>query len=404
MGLAAVRALAGHPRAMVPRRPARLACLPRVFLSWRLETRASSARSRTSRGSSAGSAKCLGGERRRAGTETRARCRASLANDANDSSDVLMRDVDEPTTVTLGHSSSSSNIHELDPGSAIGARPARRAPERFAARVLVTAGSCSGGVRPPRGGGRTAPHALHRGGRRGEATGERRPDRRRTHELRDVPPEGVRRRRSLAVERRVATYAGLPYENQEQLQLLRYRDGQEYKDHNDGLTSPENGGKRVATVLMFLHEPTKGRRDEFSDGQTVRARRRANEIGSRSIRTSSRNARGETGEGYGGAAPPRRRGACSFPSTERRSVGSREHARTLSHHPEGRSGPPRSGSVRRLRRGRGRRPACEDKERRCGDWAAAGECAKNPGFMLGTEVAGSCLKSCCAGRWRCRRR
>ena len=43
------------------------------------------------------------------------------------------------------------------------------------------------------------------------------------------------------------------------------------------------------------------------------------------------------------------------------------------------------------------RPTCEDKERRCGDWAAAGECAKNPGFMLGTEVAGSCLKSCCAG-------
>ena len=44
------------------------------------------------------------------------------------------------------------------------------------------------------------------------------------------------------VERRVAAFSGLPYENQEQLQLLRYRDGQEYKDHSDGLSSP-NGGK-----------------------------------------------------------------------------------------------------------------------------------------------------------------
>jgi hypothetical protein len=99
---------------------------------------------------------------------------------------------------------------------------------------------------------------------------------------------------------RVAQYSQISYDNQEQLQLLRrgpvlrrprhcicisyhgstmfpearavlyistinvlfgpvlrYQDGQQYKDHMDGLHS-ENGGKRVATVLMFLQEPGLG--------------------------------------------------------------------------------------------------------------------------------------------------
>ena len=169
-----------------------------------------------------------------------------LANDANDSSDVLMRDVDEPTTVTLGHSSSSSNIHELDPSSFDLERDPRVERLSDSPRAYVPRVPDSGGVRPPRGGGRTAPHALHRGGRRGEDHRERRPDRRRPHEFRDVHPEGVRRDVSRYRAGVADGARGLPYENQEQLQLLRYRDGQEYKDHNDGLTSPENGGKRVA--------------------------------------------------------------------------------------------------------------------------------------------------------------
>ena len=61
------------------------------------------------------------------------------------------------------------------------------------------------------------------------------------------------------IERRVEDFSQISYENQEQLQLLKYHDGQEYKDHQDGLTSP-NGGRRIATVLMFLHEPEKGGR------------------------------------------------------------------------------------------------------------------------------------------------
>ena len=30
-------------------------------------------------------------------------------------------------------------------------------------------------------------------------------------------------------------------------------------------------------------------------------------------------------------------------------------------------------------------------------WAGAGECLKNPLFMLGDETVGNCIKSCCSG-------
>ena len=38
---------------------------------------------------------------------------------------------------------------------------------------------------------------------------------------------------------------------------------------------------------------------------------------------------------------------------------------------------------------------CEDENVLCGQWAAVGECAKNPNYMVGTkEAPGFCRKSC----------
>ena len=37
---------------------------------------------------------------------------------------------------------------------------------------------------------------------------------------------------------------------------------------------------------------------------------------------------------------------------------------------------------------------CSDESENCAAWAAAGECTKNPGYMLGTVGDGACLKSC----------
>jgi prolyl 4-hydroxylase len=38
---------------------------------------------------------------------------------------------------------------------------------------------------------------------------------------------------------------------------------------------------------------------------------------------------------------------------------------------------------------------CTDKSEHCAQWAAAGECGKNPVYMVGTEgMPGQCRKSC----------
>ena len=38
---------------------------------------------------------------------------------------------------------------------------------------------------------------------------------------------------------------------------------------------------------------------------------------------------------------------------------------------------------------------CTDKSEHCAQWAAAGECGKNPVYMVGTEgLPGQCRKSC----------
>ena len=201
-----------------------------------------------------------------------------LANDANDSSDVLMRDVDEPTTVTLGHSSSSSNIHELDPSSFDLERDPRverlsDSPRAYLFRGFLTPEECDHLVVVGE------PHLTRStvvGGAEKTTASDGLTDDVRTSFGTFIPK--AYDETFLDIERRVATYAGLPYENQEQLQLLRYRDGQEYKDHNDGLTSPENGGKRVATVLMFLREPTKGGETSFPMATPRAATRERNRI------------------------------------------------------------------------------------------------------------------------------
>ncbi|GFH10558.1 Fe2OG dioxygenase domain-containing protein, partial [Haematococcus lacustris] len=65
------------------------------------------------------------------------------------------------------------------------------------------------------------------------------------------------------IEKRVAQVTMIPVENQEGLQILHYHNGQKYEPHFDFFhdqlnTRPENGGQRVATVLMYLTTAEEG--------------------------------------------------------------------------------------------------------------------------------------------------
>jgi prolyl 4-hydroxylase len=75
------------------------------------------------------------------------------------------------------------------------------------------------------------------------------------------------------IERRLAQLTRWPLDNGEGLQILHYRPGAEYKPHYDYFEPSEpgtptilkRGGQRVATIIMYLHEPTKGGGTVFPD-------------------------------------------------------------------------------------------------------------------------------------------
>jgi prolyl 4-hydroxylase len=77
------------------------------------------------------------------------------------------------------------------------------------------------------------------------------------------------------IERRLAQLTRWPVENGEGLQILHYRPGAEYKPHYDYFDPSEpgtptilkRGGQRVATILMYLHEPEAGGGTVFPDAR-----------------------------------------------------------------------------------------------------------------------------------------
>jgi prolyl 4-hydroxylase len=68
------------------------------------------------------------------------------------------------------------------------------------------------------------------------------------------------------IERRISEFTGIPEENGENIQVLRYKVGGEYKPHHDyfdpKVPGSEHylvpGGQRVASFLMYLNTPEEG--------------------------------------------------------------------------------------------------------------------------------------------------
>lgn len=70
--------------------------------------------------------------------------------------------------------------------------------------------------------------------------------------------------------RRHAQVSMIPVEHQEDMQILHYRNGQEYQPHHDMFSDEMNtkkadGGQRTATVLMYLTTPEEGGETVFPD-------------------------------------------------------------------------------------------------------------------------------------------
>lgn len=188
------------------------------------------------------------------------------------------------------------------------------------------------------------------------------------------------------IEERIAAWTFLPPENGEAMQILHYEHGQKYEPHFDYFhdkVNQELGGHRVATVLMYLSDVQKG-------GETVFPSSEAGVMKPQGDDWSECAKKGHAVKPRKGDAllffslhpdattdPLSLHGSCPVIEGEKWSATKWIHVRSF----DTRSG---------IESG-----VCADQNPHCAEWAAAGECKRNPLYMIGTEeVDGYCRLSC----------
>ncbi|KAM7280032.1 hypothetical protein ACFE04_007166 [Oxalis oulophora] len=185
------------------------------------------------------------------------------------------------------------------------------------------------------------------------------------------------------IEDRIAAWTFLAPENGEALQILHYENGQKYEPHYDYFHDKANleiGGHRIATVLMYLS-------DVESGGETVFPQSEGKSLQPKDDSWSDCAKSGYAVKPRKGDAllffslhlnattdPNSLHGSCPVIKGEKWSATKWIHVRSFEHP---------------------NKNACADYNSDCGMWAEAGECQKNPSYMVGfPDDPGFCRKSC----------
>ncbi|KAH9739878.1 putative prolyl 4-hydroxylase 7 [Citrus sinensis] len=188
-----------------------------------------------------------------------------------------------------------------------------------------------------------------------------------------------------SIEARIAAWTFLPPENGEAMQILHYEHGQKYEPHFDFFRDKMNqqlGGHRIATVLMYLSNVEKGGETIFPNSEVSQ---------SRDGNWSECARRGYAVKPMKGDAllffslhpdastdSTSLHGSCPVIEGEKWSATKWIHVRNFDK-PE-------------------KEPEdddCVDEDLNCVVWAKAGECKKNPLYMVGSKsTRGYCRKSC----------
>ncbi|AAF08583.1 unknown protein [Arabidopsis thaliana] len=169
------------------------------------------------------------------------------------------------------------------------------------------------------------------------------------------------------IEDKLSTWTFLPKENGEDLQVLRYEHGQKYDAHFDYFHDKVNiarGGHRIATVLLYLSNVTKGGETVFPDAQVCLKPKKGNALLFFNLQQDAI------------PDPFSLHGGCPVIEGEKWSATKWIHVdsfdKILTH----------DGN-------------CTDVNESCERWAVLGECGKNPEYMVGTpEIPGNCRRSC----------
>ncbi|CAN1144430.1 Probable prolyl 4-hydroxylase 4 [Linum perenne] len=190
------------------------------------------------------------------------------------------------------------------------------------------------------------------------------------------------------IEEKIAAWTFLPKENGEDIQVLRYEEGQKYEPHYDYFVDKVNiarGGHRVATVLMYLSDVKKGGETVFPSAEEPPRRRAV-----------------KTEEGLsecakkGIAVKPRRGDALLFFSLHPTAVPDTNSLHAGCPVIEGEKWSATKWiHVKSFDKQVEVGGNCTDNNDSCERWAALGECGKNPEYMVGSAaLPGYCRRSC----------
>ncbi|KAL5198286.1 hypothetical protein ABZP36_001798 [Zizania latifolia] len=189
------------------------------------------------------------------------------------------------------------------------------------------------------------------------------------------------------IEKRIAAWTFLPEENAENIQILRYEHGQKYDPHFDYFQDKVNqalGGHRYATVLMYLSTVEKGGETVFPNAEGWESQPKDDTFSECAHRgLAVKPVKGDAVLFFslhvdGVPDPLSLHGSCPVIQGEKWSAPKWIHIRSYEHQP-----------ISKETKG------CSDNSARCAKWAEAGECEKNPVYMVGAEGApGNCRKSC----------
>ncbi|CAA7409900.1 unnamed protein product [Spirodela intermedia] len=175
------------------------------------------------------------------------------------------------------------------------------------------------------------------------------------------------------IEGRISTWTFLPAENGENMQILHYGVNETCEPHSDTSIDPSNlalGGNRAVIVLMYLSNVVHGGEIIFSSSEPVKG----NALLFFNLLPDGAPDKGSF------------LGGCMVLEGEKWLAAKGIHVKrtaTVTATVTGGGG------------GGGRGEGCTDEDDNCSSWAAAGECQRNPVFMLGTpDYYGCCRKSC----------
>ncbi|GFR49100.1 hypothetical protein Agub_g10896 [Astrephomene gubernaculifera] len=202
------------------------------------------------------------------------------------------------------------------------------------------------------------------------------------------------------IEERLAMWTMLPVENGEGIQVLRYQKTQKYDAHHDYFSfegADENGGNRMATVLMYLSAPEEGGETVFPKVPAPPGQTSANfsECGMRGM--AVKPVKGDAVL-FWSIQPDGRFDAKSLHGSCPVIRGVKWSATKWIHVGHYAMGGEREETVHRVMYVPPPPPAvpgCKNTHKLCQHWSESGECESNPGYMIGHKGApGACVLAC----------